>query len=124
MERARGRAGTVVVRLAEVADRDAARALCGARLYVGRDRLPPPAEGEYYHADLIGLRVERPGGEVVGTVTAVPNYGAGDLLCIARAGGGQALVPFAAAYVTEVDVAGGRIVADPPAALLDPAGGG
>ena len=123
VEEAREHAGGVIARLAGVADRNAAAALRGTHLYVHRDRLPEPAKGEYYHTDLIGLRLEGPDGERMGTVTAVHNYGAGDLLCVRQTDGVEALVPFADSYVTEVDFEARRILADPSSALLDPTGG-
>src|SRR5580692_3006291 len=70
-----------VVTLAGVADRDAAARLVNIKLYVPRERLPVPDEpDEYYHADLIGLAVVDPSGVKLGTVIAVHNFGAGDLI--------------------------------------------
>jgi 16S rRNA processing protein RimM len=105
----------LIARLEGIADRDAAEALRGLRLYVSRERLPPPAEDEFYHADLIGLAVVDTAGRPLGTVTAVQNFGAGDLIEVAPAEGGPGvLVPFTKAAVPHVDIAGGRLVADPP----------
>ena len=70
----------VVVRAEGVADRDAAARLTNVRLYVPREKLPEPEEEEFYHSDLVGLRVETAEGEVLGTVAAVVDFGAGDLL--------------------------------------------
>lgn len=110
-------AGSVVVaRLEGVADRDAAEALRNARLYVPRERLPPPEENEFYHADLIGLAAVSPEGRPLGTVVAVPNFGAGDLIEVAPAdGGASVLVPFTRAVVPEIDLTGRRVVVDAPA---------
>ncbi len=70
-----------VARLAGIRDRDAARALAATRLYVPRERLPEPEEAdEFYHADLIGLAVVDRAGEKLGTVVAIHNFGAGDLI--------------------------------------------
>ena len=102
-----------------VADRNAAEALKGLRLYVGRDALPALAEDEFYHADLIGLAVEQVGGERLGTVKAVHDFGAGDVLEVTREEGGSVFLPFTMAVVPVVDIAGGRLVADPPAELLE-----
>lgn len=77
------RDGTIA-RFAEVRDRNAAEALRGTLLWVPRDALPPLDEGEYYHADLIGLRVVSTDGQAVGTVVAVENFGAGDVIEIER----------------------------------------
>lgn len=109
----------LLVRIAGVTDRDAAQALHGTRLYVAREALPALAEEEtYYHADLIGLAVEDPAGRALGTVTAVENHGAGDLLEIAGPGGESLLLPFTRAVVPEVDLAGGRLVALPPEEIV------
>ena len=111
---ARPASKVLVVRFDGVDDREAAESLKGTKLYVERSRLPEPEPGEFYHADLIGLAVERSGGEPLGTVTAVQNFGAGDLLEVALADGGTELIPFISDYVPDVDLAAGRVVADPP----------
>lgn len=102
--------GQVLVRIDGVATREAADALKGERFYVGRDRLPPPDEDEYYHADLIGLRADLPDGTVLGTVRAIYAFGAGDVVEIADPDGKLLTAPFTRAAVPEVDLAGGRIV--------------
>ncbi len=104
-----GSAGAIA-RFAEIAARSAAEALRGALLTVPRDALPPLEEGEYYHADLIGLVCVDPAGVPLGTVVAVENFGAGDLLEIERQDGKRALIPFRPGVA---DLADGRIVADP-----------
>jgi 16S rRNA processing protein RimM len=104
-----GSAGAIV-RFAEIADRAAAEALRGTLLTVPRDALPPLAEDEYYHADLLGLACVDADGAPLGTVAAVENFGAGDLLEIARPDGRKALIPFKPGIADLVD---GRIVADP-----------
>ena len=110
--------GQVVVKAAGVADRDAAQVLRGTRLYVSRSVLPPPDDDEFYYADLIGMTVVDRTGTTVGTVKAVQDFGAGDLIEVALAGGGEALVPFTRTIVPEVDIEGRRIVIDPPDGLL------
>ena len=111
IETARATAKGVVARLAGVSDRTAAEALKGVDLYVDRDRLPPAVEGEYYHADLIGMAAVDPAGQRIGEVVAVQNFGAGDLLEIRLAGARQTeLIPFTDAHVPEVDVAARRVV--------------
>ena len=103
----------VIARLKGVDDRDAAEALRHVRLYAARERLPPPEEDEFYHADLLGLAAVAPDGRALGTIVAVPNFGAGDLLEIAPAAGGPSVfVPFTRAAVPEVDIAGRRVVVD------------
>lgn len=84
---------------AEIPDRTAAEALRGTELTVPRAALPPLEEGEYYHADLIGLVCETDTGEVLGHVAAVENFGAGDILEIERPDGKRFMVPVSAAEV-------------------------
>jgi 16S rRNA processing protein RimM len=110
----------LVVRFKGIADRDAAERLCNLDLYVPRQRLPQAEAGEFYHADLIGLRAVTADGSEIGTVVAVQNFGAGDLLEIApSAGGTTMLLPFTEAIVPKVDIAGGLITVVPPAVLSD-----
>ena len=104
----------LVVRFQGIAERSAAEALNGLDLTVPRERLPEPDEDEFYHADLIGLAAVTPSGAPLGTVVAVPNYGAGDLLEIARPKGPTLLVPFTRAAVPAIDLAAKRVVVDPP----------
>jgi 16S rRNA processing protein RimM len=112
-------AGGVIAEIEGVADRNAAEALRGQRLYVARDVLPALAAEEFYHADLIGLTAETAAGDRLGRVRAVQNFGAGDMLEIERADGTTVDLPFTRAAVPVVDIAGGRLVVDPPAGLLD-----
>lgn len=115
--------GVVIARMPGIEDRTAALALKGTRLYVPRVTLPPAGDDEFYYADLIGLAVVRPDGTPLGLVTGVGNHGAGDVLDIRLADGGRDIaVPFTRAVVPEVNVAAGRVVVDPPEALLAPAG--
>jgi 16S rRNA processing protein RimM len=111
--------GVVIGKIAGIDDRDAAEALKGVRLYVARSALPPPQEEEYYHADLLGLVVELRDGTMLGRVRAVHDFGAGDSIEVERAAGGTVLVPFSKAAVPVVDLAGGRLVVDPPEGLFD-----
>jgi len=76
--------GGAIARFAEVTDRTAAEKLRGTVLTVPRSELPPLAEGEYYHADLLGLPAVSTTGEALGTCVAVENFGAGDVLEIER----------------------------------------
>jgi 16S rRNA processing protein RimM len=91
-----------VARFVEVADRTAAEALRGTVLTVPRDSLPPLGEGEYYWHDLVGLKVVSPDGLALGEVVAVENFGASDLLEIARPDGARVLVPLIPAAVADV----------------------
>jgi 16S rRNA processing protein RimM len=83
-----------IVRLEGISDRSAAEALRGSLVEVDRSALPALDEGEYYHADLIGLTAVDRDGEPVGSVVAVENYGAGDLLEIEDESGKRSLIPF------------------------------
>ena len=115
IEAARPAKDVLVVRLKGVADRNAAEALTNLRLFVPRARLPKAGPGEFYHADLIGLAVTTADGAPYGTVKALHNFGAGDIIEIAPAQGGDTvMLPFTDAAVPVVDVAGGRIVVAPP----------
>jgi 16S rRNA processing protein RimM len=115
--------GGVVARIAGVEDRNGAEKLRGIELYLPREALPPAAEGEYYHADLLGLAVELADGRPLGRVQAVENFGAGDLLMVERSGEAPGRntvsLPFTDRVVPVVDLAAGRIVVDPPAGLLE-----
>ena len=103
------RAGAIA-RFAEIGDRSAAEKLRGELLTIPRSALPPLEEGEYYHADLIGLPCETVEGEPVGTVVAVENFGAGDIIEIEKPDGKRSMVPFRQGVA---DLAEGRIVVDP-----------
>jgi 16S rRNA processing protein RimM len=109
-----GNNGTIA-RFAEVPDRNAAEALRGTELTVPRSALPPLEEGEYYHADLIGLAAVSTDGEAVGRVVAIDNFGAGDVIEIERENGKRFMVPMRLEAVPEWG--GGRLVVD--AAYLD-----
>lgn len=101
---------TAVVRVEGVSDRSGAELLRGSLVEIDREALPALEEGEYYHADLIGLSAVDRDGNPVGVVTGVENYGAGDLLEIARKDGRAALIPFKKDIA---DLDAGRIVLDP-----------
>lgn len=99
-----------IARFEGVADRSAAEALRGSLVEVDRSALPPLEEGEYYHSDLVGLDCVDREGQSVGTVSAVENFGAGDLLEIALTNGRKSLIPFRDGIA---DLDDGRIVLDP-----------
>lgn len=97
--------GVVIAQLTAVTDRTAAEKLKGTELYVAREALPAPEEGEFYHSDLMGLPARTPNGELIGEVVAVHNFGAGDLLEIRLSGASRTeLVPFDEANVPKVDL--------------------
>lgn len=107
-------------RLSGVRTKEDADALRGTRLYAPRDRLPDLPDDEFYHADLIGLAVHDTGGAELGRVRTVQNHGAADLLEVVVPGRRETvLLPFTRAAVPTVDIAAGRIVADPPEGLFD-----
>lgn len=110
--------GSLTARLDGVSSREEADALRGTPLLADRARLPALSEDEFYHADLVGLPVQDAGGGALGTVRAVLNHGAGDILEVARPGGATVLIPFTLAAVPLVDIAAGRIIADPPEGTL------
>jgi 16S rRNA processing protein RimM len=103
-----------VARVERISDRSGAEALNGTQLFVLREMLPPPEEEEFYHADLIGLRVENEQGGLLGSVVALHNFGAGDILEIAAPPDSKdkptAMLAFTRALVPTVDLAAGRIV--------------
>ena len=120
VEAARPHSGRMLVRFAEAPDREAAEALRGSRLLVDPAALPPTDDPDEFHAhQLEGLAVELVDGTAVGSVREVVHGPAGELLVLARTGAPDALVPFVRAIVPTVDLAGGRVVLDPPDGLLD-----
>lgn len=110
-----------VARMSGVSTREAAEALNGVGLFVARDALPVTQDDDdFYHADLIGLRVETTAGTALGEIVAVQNFGSDDLLEVRLAGGRRTVyLPFTKAVVPMVDLAGGRVVVDPPEGTLD-----
>jgi 16S rRNA processing protein RimM len=103
-----------VVSLDGVNDRNAAEALKGAELFIPRSALPKEDADEFYHADLIGLRAEDTEGRSIGTVRALHNFGAGDVLEILRDDGDEVFLPFTHEVAQEIDIEGGRIVIAAP----------
>jgi 16S rRNA processing protein RimM len=110
----------LVARVAGVSSREAAEALKGVEIFARRDQLPPPADDEFYYDDLIGLEAVDPAGAPLGRVVALMNYGAGDVLEIAPAEGGQTLLlPFTKQVAPRVDFDAGRIVIERPREVED-----
>jgi 16S rRNA processing protein RimM len=97
-----------------IANRNDAERLNGIELYVPRERLPATDDGEYYHADLIGLAAVNAADEPLGRVVAIHNFGAGDIIEIAPPRGATLLLPFTNAAVPTIDIAGGRVVIELP----------
>lgn len=105
--------GGLGARLTGVETKEQADVLKGVTLWADRAALPALGDDEFYHADLIGLTVADTGGAVLGRVRAIHDHGAGDILEVAGPAG-VLLIPFTRAAVPTVDLAAGRIVADPP----------
>lgn len=113
---ARATSNVIVARLKGVTDRTAAEKLNGVELYADRAILPPAEdEDDFYHADLIGLEARLTDGSIIGKVTAVPNFGAGDLIEVRDPRSGDTfLYPFSRATVPHVHLKEGYLVIDPP----------
>ena len=106
----RGAGQGAIARFEGIVDRSAAEGLRGSLVEIERAALPPLEEGEYYYADLIGLPCIDRDGRPVGTVAAVQNFGAGDLLEVENQGGVRSLIPFRPGIA---DLADDRIILDP-----------
>jgi len=111
--------GQVIVAVDGVGDRNAAEALKGERLYVERTALPDPDDGSFYHADLIGMDVVGLDGRLLGSVSALYDFGAGDVLEFRGADGKARMLPFTEAVVPTVDLEARRMVVDPPDGALE-----
>ena len=107
--------GGVIAEARGITDRDAAEALRGVRLYIPRARLPEPEDDTFYYEDLVGLAVQDTSGRPLGRVTAVHDFGAGEVIEFQGAEGKGCMVPFTMALVPEVDLAHGRLVVAPEA---------
>ncbi len=105
----------IIARLKGISDRNAAEALNGVELFIDRERLPPEDDpDDFYYADLIGLTVRLPDGREVGTIRALDDYGAGDVVEIALATGASALYTFTRANFPQIAIDEGYVVLDPP----------
>jgi len=110
----------VIARLKGVTSREAAETLTGLKLFVAREKLPQPEdEDEFLQADLVGCAVVGPDGDVLGTIAAVVNFGAGDLLDVATPDGRSVLLPFTKAFVPVIDISARRVEAVPPEGLFE-----
>jgi 16S rRNA processing protein RimM len=105
----------LAARIAGVSTREAAEALKNVEIFARRDQLPPPDEDEFYYDDLVGLEAVDVEGARFGRVISLMNHGAGDVLEIARADGGETLLlPFTKSVAPRIDFDAGRIVVEPP----------
>lgn len=109
-----------IVEISGVKTREEAQALKGVPLFADRAALPETEVRQYYHADLIGLRVEDPEGQGLGAIIALHDFGGGVMLEVKPVTGASFMVPFRDAFVPVVDVAAGRVVADLPADWREP----
>ena len=110
VEAAQDHGKALVAKLVGIDDRDAAYALRGQEISVAKSALPPPQENEFYWSDLIGLKVVNRQGIELGTVDSLMESGTNDLLVVK--GTRDHLIPFIAAFVGTVDLAGGTIEVD------------
>ena len=111
--------GLVIVAADGISSREAAEALRGNELLVDRTALPDVGEDEVYHADLIGLAAVKADGEMIGAVTGLHDFGAGELIEIRPPKGPTVMLPFEGDYITNIDFDGGRIVLNPPDGFLE-----
>jgi 16S rRNA processing protein RimM len=109
--------GVLLGRIDGVTDRNAAEALRGVEMWVDRSELPNADDDEFYHADLIGLTAVRKDGSAFGTVRALHDFGAGEMIEFDLAEGGNVLLPFTHDVVPDVDIAAAQIVVNPPNAV-------
>jgi 16S rRNA processing protein RimM len=107
--------GEAVISFKAISTREAAEALKGTELFVTRDALPAAEEDEFYHADLIGLEAFDSEGRLIGKVAAIYNFGASDVIAIARADGDEVLLAFTRETVPQIDIKAGRITIAVPA---------
>ena len=116
IESARATTNVLVARIKGITDRNAAEKLNGVELFVDRDKLPATeGDDDFYHADLIGLEARLMDGTVIGTVMAIPNYGASDLLEVRDTRSGDTfLYPFTKTVVPEIRIAEGYLVIEAP----------
>ncbi|WP_030487484.1 ribosome maturation factor RimM [Micromonospora chokoriensis] len=120
IEEARFHQGRVLIAFGGILDRNTAEALRGTLLVVDSADVTPPDDPEEFHDhQLVGLAVVTPTGERLGEVARIDHAPSSDLLVLRRPEGRTALIPFVRAIVPEVDLAGGRVIVDPPAGLLD-----
>ena len=111
--------GLVIVRAKGVDTRDAAEALRGLNLYVSRENLPEPDDGEFYHADLLGMSVKGQDGVSLGSLVAIHDFGAGEIAELAPRKGSTIMVPFGGDRLIAVDMVAKELCLSVPDGLLD-----
>jgi len=107
-----------IVQFAELTEVDAAHRVVEQEVFLPEERLPATSEGEYYHYQLVGLRVETTGGKQIGILRGVIETGSNDVYVVGHLGG-EILVPAIAEVILEVDLQKGRMIIEPPEGLLD-----
>lgn len=110
--------GALIAWVEGVSDRNAAEALKGRELYIPRDLLPEIEDDEFYYEDLIGLSAVSTDGEALGSVKAIHNYGAGDIIEVVGSDGKEFMYPFTKQFVPKVDIAGKKVVIDIPEEII------
>jgi 16S rRNA processing protein RimM len=119
VESTKWHAGRLLVHFEGVHDRNASEALRGTELWAERpDDAAPADPEEFYDSQLVGLPVELADGTVIGMISEIAHLPSQDLLVVAREGASEVLVPFVTAIVTTIDVAGRRVVIEPPDGLI------
>ena len=111
--------GLAIVRAKGVNTRDAAEALRGVTLYVVRESLPEPNDGEFYHADLLGMDVKGQDGTPLGSLVAIHDFGAGEIAELAPRNGSTIMVPFGGDWLIAVDMVAKELCLSVPDGLLD-----
>jgi 16S rRNA processing protein RimM len=106
--------GEAVIAFEGIRDRNAAEALKGTELFVSRDALPEADDDEFYHADLIGLEAQDSEGRVIGKISALHNFGAGDVMEISLPDGDHVLIAFTRETVPTINVAEGFVMVAVP----------
>ncbi|MEM5583338.1 ribosome maturation factor RimM [Roseibium sp. AS2] len=114
VEKVRVQKTVVITRFKGLTDRNQAEELNGVELYISRDQLPEPEEDEFYYSDLTGLAVIDQGGETLGKIAAVQDFGAGDLLEVRPQRGNTFYIPFTKDFVPEINLAEGQVRVDLP----------
>lgn len=107
----------LIIKLEEVKDRNAAEEICGSELFIQRCALPEPAEGEFYHIDLMGLHVFLHDGRKIGVITEIIQTKANDVFVV-KDGEREYLFPVIKEVITEIDIEGGKIIVEPMEGML------
>ena len=110
--------GPVIVIAREITDRNDAEKMRGLELFIDRDALPPVDGDELYHADLMNLMAVSEGGEKIGKIVGIHDFGAGELIEIKPPSGPTIMLPFAAEFRGEIALDHGFVTLRPPKGML------